>query len=621
MSEVKLQCCLYEPNCRHAFGMVSTAANQKIFQLQKDIYGDGSFHARFKDICANDLKLFCVSILDSEIGQYLSDLDLSTLTPLSPTSRVSDAYTEQPLGDSTHLLIVKEADIPSPPAASGLIEIFGNLRITTTAPSQISKHREYTDLQGNPDQRILDDRPSADSFVTPIALLYDGFGIFDDIRDGFPVDGEHEIANGRLWDLVGGFAQKMAEFHVDEGTRRQSATGLLNDIFRARTNPETMSQNITGALVDSRTIRTDGHVNGGHDAMVFCFECKNELSTIKSEPCAELVAYIASSFANEMRSERHQYLFTGWRTPCLGMTLIGAYIQFWGIIMLSQPRVEHLTPMLPLVSPEGNCRSRNDLFLALKAASIVRSRIQSDVQRLLQNAPLPTIPNHLRNIPSVTEINDIDSTSIRIKFTLGKRYDNEVSYRHLYHAHLEEGQGVYVKFTRRYSLELHKFCASHGLAPRLLGFERLAGGWYGVVMEKVDTTDVLKVESSPDLETWKKDIWSLVHGFHQMGLVHGDLRLANFIFTKNTNPRRMMVVDFDWGGEDGEVVFPRGPLVEELGVGGGLDRIITKDHDDRVLAKTFEVLDGIAAARSKPKPKSARGPTKKPGDENKHWDS
>lgn len=43
--------------------------------------------------------------------------------------------------------------------------------------------------------------------------------------------------------------------------------------------------------------------------------------------------------------------------------------------MLSQPRVEHLTPMLPLVSPEGNKRSREDLFLALKAASIVRSRI------------------------------------------------------------------------------------------------------------------------------------------------------------------------------------------------------------------------------------------------------
>lgn len=70
--------------------------------------------------------------------------------------------------------------------------------------------------------------------MTPIALLYDGFGIFDDIRDGLSVDGEQEIADGQLWDLVGEFAQKMAEFNVDEGARRLLATGFLNDIFRAR---------------------------------------------------------------------------------------------------------------------------------------------------------------------------------------------------------------------------------------------------------------------------------------------------------------------------------------------------------------------------------------------------
>lgn len=63
-----------------------------------------------------------------------------------------------------------------------------------------------------------------------------------------------------------------------------------------------MSQDVTAALVDSRTIRTDGHVNGEHDAMVFCFESKNELSTTNNKPCAELVAYVASSLANLMKS-------------------------------------------------------------------------------------------------------------------------------------------------------------------------------------------------------------------------------------------------------------------------------------------------------------------------------
>ena len=37
-----------------------------------------------------------------------------------------------------------------------------------------------------------------------------------------------------------------------------------------------------------------------------------------------------------------------------------------------------------------------------------------------------------------------------------------------------------------------------------------------------------------------------------MGLVIGDLRLADFIFT-NDSPRRMLLAEFDWGGKAGGV--------------------------------------------------------------------
>lgn len=154
----------------------------------------------------------------------------------------------------------------------------------------------------------------------------------------------------------------------------------------------------------------------------------------------------------------------------------------------------------------------------------------------------------------MTEISGTEPTSVRIKFTLGERCGDEVSYRHLYHAHLEDGQAVYVKFTPKHSRRLHTFCASRNLAPRLLGFEKLTGGWYAVVMEKVDTAGIFKAGSLFEPEKWKEEIWSLlvVQGFHAEGLVHGDLRLANFIFTKSTNPRRMMVVDFPpWSSHQG----------------------------------------------------------------------
>ena len=45
---------------------------------------------------------------------------------------------------------------------------------------------------------------------------------------------------------------------------------------------------------------------------------------------------------------------------------------------------------------------------------------------------------------------------------------------------------ILVKFAQRYSRDLHIFCAEGGLAPELLGFEQLPGGWFALAMEKVD---------------------------------------------------------------------------------------------------------------------------------------
>jgi tRNA A-37 threonylcarbamoyl transferase component Bud32 len=97
---------------------------------------------------------------------------------------------------------------------------------------------------------------------------------------------------------------------------------------------------------------------------------------------------------------------------------------------------------------------------------------------------------------------------------------------------------------------LHCFCVNQELAPKLLGFKKLTGGWIAVAMEKVDTVEVHELQKSKflsQLDTWKKEIEGLVEGFHEQGFVHGDLRLANFIFT-NTNPPKMLLVDFNWRG-------------------------------------------------------------------------
>ena len=121
-----------------------------------------------------------------------------------------------------------------------------------------------------------------------------------------------------------------------------------------------------------------------------------------------------------------------------------------------------------------------------------------------------------------------------------------------------------------------------------------------LAMEKVDIVAApWEIGPLHELDTWKGEIRKLVDGFHREGLVHGDLRLGNFIFTEAT-PRKMLLIDFDWGGKEKEVYFPRGQLAEELRAQDDqvdcLDRPITKEDDDRVLLVTFGLLEEVAAA-------------------------
>jgi hypothetical protein len=46
-----------------------------------------------------------------------------------------------------------------------------------------------------------------------------------------------------------------------------------------------------------------------------------------------------------------------------------------------------------------------------------------------------------------------------------------------------------------------------------------------------------------------------MQNFHNKGWVHGDLREANFIIPAK-GPDKIMLVDFDWGGESEKVSYP-----------------------------------------------------------------
>ena len=170
----------------------------------------------------------------------------------------------------------------------------------------------------------MDDRPEPDRFTPPISLLYDGFGVFDDVLTGrCQVPGEGDILETKLWDEVDYFAREMAKFYDNELERQDAMHHYLRQIFRARKDPQAvvLDSNVYSSRIGASHIISDGHFDGRHGAMVFCLECKNELGDIgiSSDPSAKLVSCIARSFEGRVEGE-HQPLFLGWRIPALGMS-------------------------------------------------------------------------------------------------------------------------------------------------------------------------------------------------------------------------------------------------------------------------------------------------------------
>jgi len=148
---------------------------------------------------------------------------------------------------------------------------------------------------------------------------------------------------------------------------------------------------------------------------------------------------------------------------------------------------------------------------------------------------------------------------------------------------------IVVKFTRMYGKGLHEFCAQKEYAPKLLAYERLAGDWIGVAMEFVTSAcHLTKSEFRQECEQqWLGEMDKMVAAIHDADYVHGDLRLPNFIADR----KKLFLIDFDWGGKEGEATFPDTTLLPILRNARN-DVMITKADDIRVLQDTKKALQG-----------------------------
>ncbi|PCH34147.1 hypothetical protein WOLCODRAFT_160639 [Wolfiporia cocos MD-104 SS10] len=113
-----------------------------------------------------------------------------------------------------------------------------------------------------------------------------------------------------------------------------------------------------------------------------------------------------------------------------------------------------------------------------------------------------------------------------------------------------------------YGEDVHLLLAQEGLAPTLHGCIRPEGAPVAYVMEHLDGDwvclfDFLKRDSSPPFhQAIRASLQHVLDLLDEKGFVHGDLRSSNIMVRiVGANPE-IKVIDFDWAGKAGQVLYP-----------------------------------------------------------------
>lgn len=156
----------------------------------------------------------------------------------------------------------------------------------------------------------------------------------------------------------------------------------------------------------------------------------------------------------------------------------------------------------------------------------------------------------------------------------------------VYLATKQPEQQYVVKFTQRYGVDAHRAWAAKDLAPKLLEHHQVAGMWQQITMEYLppvlpDASGwltmrylmqppeeqlkaapqhlVLATETMPHLIQQAEQLLRNAHATSVSGLpaAHGDARPDNImVCVKNGKVLKLKLVDMDWAGAAGSVVYP-----------------------------------------------------------------
>lgn len=227
-----------------------------------------------------------------------------------------------PNGEALHIDLFRDSrtsSVKQKRARSPSLSLRSRLKKTklgTEAPSRLGQPSVYWTMQADPAQRLLDDRPSPDASIAPIALLYAGFGRFDDIVTGrMSIDTvirDNSINASDFDTSASAFLKSMSDKFDKESDRLDEGLKHLNRIIGAA--PALESYRLSAARIDK--YYSDGRSIDKDGQPLSVVEFKNLITNIQADPCVEAVGYVAK---HHMAMEKDLH----WRLPCLVITVVG----------------------------------------------------------------------------------------------------------------------------------------------------------------------------------------------------------------------------------------------------------------------------------------------------------
>ncbi|EGN91906.1 hypothetical protein SERLA73DRAFT_118067 [Serpula lacrymans var. lacrymans S7.3] len=267
------------------------------------------------------------------------------------------------------------------------------------------------------------------------------------------------------------------------------------------------------------------------------------------------------------------------------------YLSVLGVVWTDRFIVQRLTDIMWL----GEARTYEDGHLYQLARTFTALRhcqnsLNTFYDDLLMHDDLVLIPNepHPRYFPYPTSFIEHGSNSTTSFKYLDVMEDDSTNVAFQAETISDPPKKVIVKFVDRYGVLAHTCLADYGMAPNLLYCGLLNGKddcpLRMVVMDFIEGENAQKTSPAAWPLDTRAQIKEALANLHRKGLVFGDLRPPNIMFTRS----KVILIDFDWAGPENQVRYPKGLSSHVQWPEGARDfQLITRVHDMAMLDAYF----------------------------------